>query len=79
MDFQKGIRILTIEEGVNEFPLPVVIGILAHEFAHLYLHCKPGVEVSEFSEQEANSLVNEWGLGNYLKEAREELSSPIQK
>ena len=74
LDFQKGVRILTIEEKVNKYPLRIIMGVLAHEFAHLYLHSKPSVPALPENEIKADQLVEKWPLNEYLLEARRVLT-----
>jgi hypothetical protein len=57
-----------------ELPREVALGLIAHEFAHLYLEHTSGGSVE--GEYEADDLANRWGFQNEVKAMRQFLGFP---
>ncbi len=59
------------EERLSFFPDELIVGVLAHEFAHVYLDHSLKTGNPHFLEQEANELVIKWGFEKEIKVLKE--------
>ena len=62
------------DSSLLSLPIDVAVGILAHEFAHLFLrHCGKGGLSDEW---EADALASKWGFTEQIKVMRQHIGSP---
>lgn len=79
LGFPSGLTLLTLNEGLKERPLGDIVGIIAHELAHLALdhrfvawEGKRQLRLRE--EYEADALACQWGFQGELMAALEALT-----
>lgn len=68
--FNKGIRIISINEKLNKDSIPIIVGVIIHELAHTYLHCITGESNTKKHEEEADNLLKQWGFEKEYLQAR---------
>ena len=62
---KKGIRIVMLRAELNDNPIEAIMGIIAHELAHVYVHVRSDKEVP-WANIESNKLVGHWGFDKEL-------------
>ncbi len=63
-----------LDSSLLQFPIDIAVGILAHEFAHLFLRHDGKGGLSD--EREAGALASKWGFTEQIKAARQHIGPP---
>jgi hypothetical protein len=68
---------MSLDPKILKMPKSVAVGLIAHEFAHLFLNQTGGGGLKD--EYAADAFASQWGFAKEIKVMRRKLGSPTER